>query len=145
MQFRHTPNSSGYSPSELLNSRQITNLDILLPSPAHKAQGRQAKQAAKSQQEEKVSKVTRHYQVRDPIYALYFGPRRDQQGRWVPAVITKLFWNPCVWVSLTQRYNTGLDTSPYDNSLPQCPTSLDKNDKTCKSSIYSRLKTLPMS
>ena len=36
MQYRQTPLASGYSPSELLNGRQIrTKIDILLPSPAH--------------------------------------------------------------------------------------------------------------
>ncbi len=90
MQFRRTPNSSGYSPSELLNSRQIrTRIDTLLPSPAHTAQGKQAKEATKSQQQETVSKVTRSYKVGDTVYALYFGPRRDNQSRWVPAVATK--------------------------------------------------------
>ena len=44
MQYRRTPLASGYSPSELLNGRQIrTKIDTLLPSPAHKAQGQQAR------------------------------------------------------------------------------------------------------
>ena len=44
MQYRRTPLSFGYSPSELLNGRQIrTQLDVLLPSPAHAAQAIQAK------------------------------------------------------------------------------------------------------
>jgi hypothetical protein len=90
MQFRRTPNSSGYSPSELLNSRQIrTKIDTLLPSPAHAAQGKQTKEASKAHREETVAKVVRTYQVGDPVYALYFGPRRDKEGRWVPAVVTK--------------------------------------------------------
>ena len=38
MQYRHTPLNSGYSPSVLLNGRQIrSELDTLLPSPAHAA------------------------------------------------------------------------------------------------------------
>ena len=90
MQFRRTPNSSGYSPSELLNSRQIrTKIDTLLPSPAHKAQGKQAREATKSQRKEIISKVVRSYKVGDPVYALYFGPKRDKEGRWVPAIIIK--------------------------------------------------------
>lgn len=89
MQYRRTPNSSGYSPSELLNSRQIrTKIDILLPSPAHTAQGKQAKEATKSQAKEAVSKVIHHYNVGDAVYALYFGPRRDKEARWVPAIVT---------------------------------------------------------
>ena len=92
MQYRRTPTSSGYSPSELLNSRQLrTRLDALLPSPAHVAQGKQAREATKSQQEELVgvAKVSRQYKVGDPVYALYCGPRRDKQPRWVPAVVKK--------------------------------------------------------
>ena len=90
MQFRRTPNSSGYSPSELLNSRQIrTKIDTKLPSPAHTAQGKQAKEASKYQQKETISKLDRSYMVGDPVYALYFGARRDKEGRWVPAVLIK--------------------------------------------------------
>jgi len=44
--YRRTPLSTGYSPSELLNVRQIrTKIDTLLPSSAHTAQGKQAKEA----------------------------------------------------------------------------------------------------
>ena len=44
MQYHRTANSSGYSPSELLNSRKIrTKIDTLLPSPANKG-NRQRKQ-----------------------------------------------------------------------------------------------------
>ena len=50
MQYRRTPLSLSYSPSELLNGRQIrAKIDVLLPSPAHIAQGKQAKEATKSQ------------------------------------------------------------------------------------------------
>ena len=90
MQFRRTPNSSGYSPSELLSSRQIrTKIDTLLPSPAHTAQGKQAKESTTSQQKEGILKVERAFKVGDPIYALYFRPRRGKEGHWVPAVIIK--------------------------------------------------------
>ena len=45
MQYRRTPLAEGYSPSELLNGRQIlTRIDALLLSPAYMAQSRQAKQ-----------------------------------------------------------------------------------------------------
>lgn len=90
MQYRRTPNSTGYSPSELLNSRQIrTKIDTLLPSPAYTAQGRQAKEATKSQQQEIVAKLSYHYDVGDPVYALCFGARQQKEPRWVPAVVTK--------------------------------------------------------
>ena len=50
MLYRRTPLSLGYSPSELLNGRQIrAKIDVLLPSPAHIAQDKQAKEATKSQ------------------------------------------------------------------------------------------------
>jgi len=79
--YRRTPLSTGYSPSELLNGRQIrTKIDTLLPSPAHTAQGKQANEATKSQQSERQLPVTQKavtYKVGDPCYALYFGPRRD--------------------------------------------------------------------
>ena len=90
MQYRRTPNSTGYSPSELLNSRQIrTKIDTLLPSPAHTAQGKQAREASKSQEKEKVTRVVNIFKSGDPVYALYFGPRRDKEPRWVPAIVTK--------------------------------------------------------
>ena len=89
MQYRRTPNSTGYSPSELLNSRQIrTKIDTLLPIPAYIAQGKQAKEATKSQTQE-VARVVTNYKVGDAVYALYYGPRRDKDPRWVPAVVTK--------------------------------------------------------
>ncbi|CAM1324577.1 Uncharacterised protein g8711 [Pycnogonum litorale] len=47
-QYRRTPLESRLSPSELLNGRQIrTELDALIPSPAHIAQRKQAQQATK--------------------------------------------------------------------------------------------------
>lgn len=59
MQYRHTPTASGYSPSELLNNRQIrTKTDTLLPLPAHIAQGKQAREAAKSQYQDTLSRLT---------------------------------------------------------------------------------------
>jgi len=75
--FRRTPLSTGYSPSELLNGRQIrTKIDMILLSPG---QGKQAREATKSQQFERqlsVTQVAVTYEVGDPCYALYFGPRR---------------------------------------------------------------------
>ena len=59
MQYLRTPLAFGLSPSELLNGRQITTkIDALWPEPAHLAQGKQATEAAKSQQEN-------HAQFRD--------------------------------------------------------------------------------
>ena len=88
MQYRRTPTSCGVSPSELLNSRQLwTRIDSLLPSPAHTAQGKQSKEASKSQMTPDsggVAKVTRQYKAGDPVYTLYHGPRRDKNPRCVP-------------------------------------------------------------
>ena len=90
IQYTRTPKTNGFSPSEMLNGRQIrTKIDRLLPSPAHIAQGKQAKEATKSQQKEDVALVTLSFKVGDPVYTLYFGPRRDRQPRWAPAVIIK--------------------------------------------------------
>ena len=63
MQYRQTPRAEGYSPSELLNGHQIrTRIDILLPSPTHTAQGKQAREATKFQAEEvtELHLYTRH-------------------------------------------------------------------------------------
>ena len=95
MQYQRTPLAEGYSPSEILNGRQIrSKIDILLPSPAHIAQGKQAKSATKSQLSERhqqVEKVTQTFKIGSPCYALYCGPRREKEPRWVPAVVTKVF------------------------------------------------------
>ena len=85
MQNRKTLTSCGFSPSELLNSRQLrTRIDSLLPSPARIAQGKQSKEASKSQMTPDsggVAKVTRPYRAADPVYSLYHGPRRDKHPR----------------------------------------------------------------
>ena len=89
MQYRRTPLPSGYSPSELLNGQQIrTKLDTLIPSPVHKAQEQQAREANKSQM---LSKLQHGYSVGSPCYALHCGPRRDKEPKWIPATVTKMF------------------------------------------------------
>ena len=88
MQYRRT--ACGYSPSELLNGRQIRSPTvILILSPAHQAQGRQNKQTVKAAQK-LAWRFNPQYKVGTPCYALYCGPRRDKDPRWVPAVITKV-------------------------------------------------------
>ena len=132
MQYRRTPTSCGFSPSELLNSRQLrTRIDSLLPSPAHIAQGRQFKETSKSQMTPDsggVAKVTRQYKAGDPVYALYHGPRRDKHPRWVPAIVKKslgtCYFNVKVvphgpvwrrhWEQLQPRYVTDEDNEPGD-------------------------------
>ena len=94
MQYRRIPFASGLSPSELLNGRRIrTKIDTLVPSIPHILQGRQSRQSGKhsnAEDSEVVSKVEHYYTLGDPCYALYFGPRRDRDPRWVPAIVTKV-------------------------------------------------------
>ena len=90
MQYRRTPLPCGYSPSELLNGRQIrTAIDVFIPSPAHLAQERQSKQAAKAAQTLE-GRLDPQYPIWTSCYALYCGPRQDKDPRWVPAVVTKV-------------------------------------------------------
>ena len=80
MQYRRTPLLCGYSPSELLNGRQMrTAIDVLIPSPAHQAQERQSKQAAKAVQR-LAGRSGPQYRVGTPCYALYCGPRQVTMG-----------------------------------------------------------------
>ena len=63
------------------------------PTIPHLLQGRQSRQSGKhsnAEDSEVVSKVEHHYTLGDPCYALYFGPRRDRDPRWVPAIVTKV-------------------------------------------------------
>ena len=108
IQYRRTPLESGYSPSELLNGRQIrSKIDTLLPSPAHIAQGKQSKAAAKSQtsEHEKIAavKAAFPYNVGTPCYALYCGARRDKDPRWIPATVIKVFGTRSVNVKVHPR------------------------------------------
>ena len=103
MQFSQTPLSSGYSPSELLNERQIrSKIDTLLPSPVHITQRKQAREATKSQSQEDNSAP-----LGAPCYALYYGPRRDKDSRWVPAIVIKVFGPRSVNVRVFQRVSYG--------------------------------------
>ena len=131
MLYRRTPLTSGYSPSQLLNGRQIrTKIDTLLPSPAHIAQGQQAKEASKDQQRKSgnnlVDKVCSIYRKGQLCYALYCGPKRDKDPRWVPAIVTKVqgsrsctvrvvprgpFWRRHI-EQLRPRHATAEDTEP---------------------------------
>ena len=107
MQYRRIPFASGLSPSELLNGRRIrTKIDTLVPSIPHLLQRRQSRQASKhsnTEDSEVVSKVEHHYSLGDPCYALYFGPRRDRDPRWVPAIVTKVHGTRSVNVRVIPR------------------------------------------
>ena len=109
MQYCRTPLVVGYSPSEFLNGRQIqSKIDTLLPSPAHIVQGRQAREATKSQAEEISDQQAVHhiFKVGMPCYAMYCGPRRDKDPRWVPAVVTKVFGTRSVNVRVLSKGST---------------------------------------
>ena len=132
MQYRRIPFASGLSPSELLNGRRIrTKIDTLVPSIPHLLQGRQSRQASKhsnAEDSEVVSKVEHHYSLGDPCFALYFGPRRDRDPRWVPAIVTKVHGTRSVNVRVIPRGLTwrrhldqlrpryGSDQLPYRNT-----------------------------
>ena len=93
MLYRRTPLSVGYSPSELLNKRQLRcKIDALLPVPAHLFQ-------AKQSTSQSVAKI--EYAVGTPCYALYCGPRRTQDPRWIAAVVTRVFGPRTVNVRVT--------------------------------------------
>ena len=107
IQYRQTPLADTYSPSELVNGHQIrTKIDVLLPSPAHIAQAKQARSATRSQEQEFSNRVTPIYSVGSPCYALYCGPRREKDPRRVPAVVTKRFGTRSVSVRVVSRSGT---------------------------------------
>nr|CAB3249686.1 uncharacterized protein K02A2.6-like [Phallusia mammillata] len=85
LQYRRTPNSSGFSPSELLNARQIRSLiDTMVPSPTHVLQRQQQNAVSKNNKPVRIS-----FRNGDPCYAQHFGSRHDGSKRWVPATIVK--------------------------------------------------------
>ena len=55
-----------------------------MPSPSKMAEGKQAGKAAKKPI---VSRIAKDFKVGDPVYASYYGTRKDKDPRWVPAVI----------------------------------------------------------
>ena len=144
MQYRRTPLNTGFSPSQLLNGRQIrTKIDALLPSPAHIAQERQATNATKSQQKEQstVQHVRTRYSVGTPCYALYCGPRHTNSPRWVPATVTKVhgtrsftvkvhprgpLWKRH-WEQLRPRYGISEDADPGFNYGDWPTTTIDNS------------------
>lgn len=158
LQYRRTPLDSDYSPSELLNGRQIRcKLDTLLPSPAHVAQGKQARRAAIEQQRDHhrlVSRLVHMYTVGALCYALYYGPRRNKQPQWVPAVVTKVFGTRTVNVrvvprgptwrrhidQLRPRYGANEDTDPGKDLRLD---STDRSQKAEGTNTTDHTPTLP--
>ena len=125
MQYRRTPTANGYSPSELLNNRQLrAKIDTLVPSPAHMMQAK-----GKSSFISNTKRVS-PLKVGDHCYALLFGNRRNKEPRWVPATIVKkkgvcmfhvrIFPNGPVWRrhldQLRPRYFSSEDHDPEEDS-----------------------------
>ena len=160
LQYRRTPLSSGYSPCELLQGRQIrSKLDALFPSPAHVEQGKQAKKATKDQLRETsqlISRVTYLYAVGAPCYALYCGPKRNKKPRWVPAVVTKIQGSRTVNVrvypkgptwrrhidQLRPRYGVNEDTDPGETPIIRSDKSIFPS--TTPTEEISSSRTIPM-
>ena len=144
MQYRRIPFASGLSPSELLNGKRIrTKIDTLVPSIPHLLQGRQSKQASKysnAEDSEVVSKVEHHYSLGDPCYALYFGPRRDRDPRWVPAIVTKVHGTRSVNVRVIPRGPTW--RRHLDQLRPRYGSDQDDDPCEIPTSVLST-ETLP--
>ena len=144
MQYRRIPFASGLSPSELLNGRRIrTKIDTLVPSIPHLLQGRQSRQASKhsnTENSEVVSKVEHHYSLGDPCYALYFGPRRDRDPRWVPAIVTKVHGTRSVNVRVIPRGPTW--RRHLDQLRPRYGSDQDDDPCEIPTSVLST-ETLP--
>ena len=144
MQYRRIPFASGLSPSELLNGRRIrTKIDTLVPSIPHLLQGRQSRQASKhsnAEDSEVVSKVEHHYALGDPCYALYFGPRRDRDPRWVPAIVTKVHGTRSVNVRVIPRGPTW--RRHFDQLRPRYGSDQDDDPCEIPTSVLST-ETLP--
>ena len=88
LQYRRTPLSTGYSPSELLNGRQIrAKIDVIIPSLAHIAQAQQVQVSSQLNKGKTLIDKVFKYQIGTPCYALYCGPRRDREQRWVPVIV----------------------------------------------------------
>ena len=124
--YQRTPLSSGYSPSELLNGRQLrADIDVLRPSPIQIAQRKQQIETIRVASRD----VREHtYIAGTPCYALYCGPRKDKEPRWVPAIVTKVYGSRSVNVrvyprgptwrrhvdQLLPRYTSDEDNEPGD-------------------------------
>ena len=144
MQYRRIPFASGLSPSELLNGRRIrTKIDTSVPSIPHLLQGRQSRQASKhsnAEDSEVVSKVEHYYTLGDPCYALYFGPRRDRDPRWVPAIVTKVHGTRSVNVRVIPRGPTW--RRHLDQLRPRYGSDQDDDPCEIPTSVLST-ETLP--
>ena len=91
------------------------------------------------------------YTVGTPCYALYCGPRRERDPRWVPAVVTKVFGSRSMNVrvfprggtwrrhieQLRPRYGVEEDTDPGEIPAPACSWKEDLLVKTATANPVS--------
>eukprot|EP00731_Ephydatia_muelleri_P036837 Em0336g1a len=109
MQYRRTPLVGRSGPRLMLYS---------LPQCSARGQA-----ATKSQECELPNKVVVTYNVGSPCYALYYGPRREKDPRWVLAVVTKRFGTCSVNVRVVPRGGT------WRRHVEQlCPRYVDQED-----------------
>ena len=142
MQYRRTPLNHGSSPSDKI----CTDIDVLLPSPAHIAQHRQARKATKSQLSKAVKQIKRAYKVGTPCYALCFGTRQAGSPRWIPAIITKVrclpqgnIWKRH-WEQLQPRMVSDEDNEPGEDITT---AEEDKATQAMSSTIKEDLQSSP--
>ena len=93
-----TPLDSGFSSSELLNGRQIrSSSDALIPSPTHTAQKKQMKGSSDISSILQMN-AEKSFAEGTPCYALYVGPNRVKQPKWIPATVIKVLGSRTVQV-----------------------------------------------
>ena len=74
------------TPDRSSNSHEVRCSAHLSCSPRPREAGTDCHQGAV---ERMLRSVTSSYEVGDPCYTLYYGPRHSHQPRWVPAIVTK--------------------------------------------------------
>ena len=100
-------------------------------------------QHSNAEDSELVSKVKHHYTLGHPCYALYFGPRRDRDPRWVPAIVTKVHGTPSVNVRVIPRgptWRRHLDQlrPRYGSDQDDDPCEIPRTDHASSSSLNQR-------
>ena len=149
MQYRRTATDSEYSPSELLNNRQLRAvIDTLLPSPPHIAQSKL------NSSNDKVNKTSYHFKIGDPCYTLHFGPRRNQDPRWVPAVIVirqssrtfhvRVVLTRSIWHGHLNQFQPRY-VSDSDNDIKDVSSTFDDVQEPSSESFNSKEESLSSS
>ena len=89
----------------------------------HIAQFHQSREVKKST-EKTVSKI-HSYILGAPCYALYHGPRRNRQPRWVPAIVTKIYGTRSLNVKVVPKAPT--ERRHVEQLRPRFSTEKDKD------------------